>query len=197
MATTVDPLTHEEQEALLAAAARFESRTGPLPGHFTEFRAWEVIAFGIGTGMHPEVWWEPERHRLRIEEASGGLWARWNRPKKRGIRAGCSVRLGDAGDPDIAWVRPFVARIIELRRTRKYWYWFVRSVWETTGLPGTCSPRTLRHTSGAIVAETTRDPYAVASHLNVSLSVGWDYVRGVGDRRAHTSPPVMPRIHAT
>jgi integrase len=194
MATTVDPLTHEEKDALLKAAARFESRTDHHPDQFREFRAAEVIAFGIGTGMHPEVWWEPVEHALRLEVNRGVLYAKWNRTKKAGIRAACSAKLGAADDPDVAWVRPFVERVIALRRTRKYWYWFIRTVWETTGLPGICSPRTLRHTSGADVAEETGDPFAVAAHLNVSLEVGWQYVRGAGARRAATSPSILPRI---
>ena len=190
MATTVDPLTHEEEEALVEAAARFERRKGPRPGEFTEFRASEVVAFAIGTGVHPEVFWHPDEHRLRLEGTGTETFVRWNRPKKSGVRAGCSVRVVPE---DVEWVRAFIARVAELRRTRKYWYWFIRTVWETTGLPGTCSMRTLRHTSMARVAERTADPFAVAAHGNVSISVGWDYVRGAGAQRAATIPSVMPR----
>ena len=174
----------------MAAAAGFEKRTDPRPGEFTEFNASEVVAFAIGTGVHPEVFWHPDVHRLRLEESEGGTYVRWNRPKKKGVKAGCSVRV----DPrDVDWVGLFIARVIELKRTRKYWYWFVRTVWETTGLPGMCSMRTLRHTSLARVAERTADPFAVASHGNVSISVGYDYVRGAGAARASTIPSVMPR----
>jgi hypothetical protein len=195
-ATTVDPLTHEEQEALLGAAAVFERRKGPRPGEYSEFRASEVVAFIIGTGVHPEVLWMPAKHRLRVEESHGDLYVRWNRPKKTGVRAGCSVRLGTAGDPKIAWIPRFVARVIKLNRSRKYWYWFVRTIWETTGLPGKCSPRTLRHTSLANVAEATADPYAVATHGNVDLETGWNYVRGAGARRTASIPSVMPKVRS-
>ena len=193
MSTTVDPLTHEEEDALVAAAARFEAREGPRPGEFTEFKASEFLAFAIGTGAHPEVFWHPDEHRLRLEESGGASYVRWNRPKKRGVRAGCSVRLARR---DVVWAGAFIARLIELRRTRKYWYWFVRTIWETTGLPGACSMRTLRHTSLARVAESTADPFAVAAHGNVSISVGYDYVRGAGGRRTASIPSVMPRVGA-
>jgi len=191
MATTVDPLTHEEEAALVAAAAVFEKRKGPRPDQFTEFSASEVIAFAIGTGAHPEVFWHPDVHRLRIEETGGEVYVRWNRPKKKGIRAGCSVRVAP---DDVTWVRPFVDKVISLKRTRKYWYEFVRTIWETTGLPGSCSMRTLRHTSLARVAERTADPFAVAAHGNVSIAVGYDYVRGAGARRSASIPSVMPKV---
>jgi len=193
MATTMDPLTHEEEAAIVAAAARFGTRKGPRPEEFTEFNASEVIAFAIGTGAHPEVFWHPEEHRLRVEESEGGYFVRWNRPKKNGIKAGCSVHIEPS---DLQWVRAFIARVVELRRTRKYWYWFVRTVWETTGLPGMCSMRTLRHTSLARVAERTADPFAVASHGNVSIAVGYDYVRGASGRRIASIPSVMPKVGA-
>jgi hypothetical protein len=193
LATTVDPLTHEEEAALVAAASRFEQRKGPRPNEFTEFKASEVVAFAIGTGAHPEVFWHPDEHRLRVEGPDEDAYVRWNRPKKKGVRAGCSVRVSPE---DVTWVRAFVAHVIELRRSRKYWYWFVRSVWETTGLPGMCSMRTLRHTSLARVAERTADPFAVASHGNVSIAVGYDYVRGAGARRTASIPSVMPKVPA-
>jgi len=178
---------------LVASAARFEKRESPRPGEFTEFKASEVVAFAIGTGVHPEVFWHPEVHRLRIEEDEGVAYVRWNRPKKKGVKAGCSVALSPE---DVPWVRPFIARVIELKRTRKFWYWFIRTIWETTGLPGMCSMRTLRHTSLTRVAERTADPFAVASHGNVSIEVGYDYVRGASGRRIASIPSVMPKVGA-
>jgi len=151
------------------------------------------VAFAIGTGVHPEVFWHPEEHRLRIEEDEGVAYVRWNRPKKKGVKAGCSVALSPE---DVPWVRPFIARVIELKRTRKFWYWFIRTIWETTGLPGMCSMRTLRHTSLTRVAERTADPFAVASHGNVSIEVGYDYVRGASGRRIASIPSVMPKVGA-
>jgi integrase len=197
-ATTTDPLTHEEQKALLAAAARYDRRqTGPGGDErFTEFRASEYIAFMIGTGAHPEVLSQPEKHRLRLEETDGQLYVRWTRPKKVGIRAACSVHIGPVGDAEVAWVGPFIALVTELKRSRNYWYCFTRAIWETTGLPGRCSPRTLRHTSLANVAETTADPYAVAVHGNVSVRMGTAYVLGAGARRTARIPSVMPKVHA-
>ncbi len=109
MSTTVDPLTHEEEAALVAAAAVFEGRRGPRPGEFSEFRASDVVAFAIGTGVHPEVFWHPEEHRLRLEMSDGAAYVRWNRPKKKGVRAGCSVRLAPG---DVRWVRAFIARVV-------------------------------------------------------------------------------------
>jgi hypothetical protein len=193
MATTVDPLSHEEEAALVAAAARFEARKGPKPGQFTEFKASEFIAFSIGTGIHPEVYWHPEEHRLRLEREGDRAFVRWNRPKKTGIKAACSVALNP---DDEVWVGPFIARVVELGRRREFWCRFVRTIWETTGLPGVCSMRTLRHTSLARVAERTSDPFAVADHGNVSIAVGYDYVRGASHRRIAAIPSVMPKVGA-
>lgn len=100
----------------------------------------------LRTGMQPCILSDPASYRLTVELAYGDtLRLRWERPKKPGgSDAGCFIYLDGKR---WKWLSSFISdlhrRPDSIRSITRY----IEKAGAWAGIPGTVSPRTLRHTA--------------------------------------------------
>ncbi len=178
MASTTEALTDAELVALREAARMWV----PPAGYYAGLRPELVVRWLLSTGMNPSVLADPEGRRLRLEvEGRGLLYAKWNRPKKRGIEAATAVPLGKS-DVVTGWAQEIVASLLP-RRSEKTYNRLVQDVARAAGIRGSCTPRTLRHTFLSQLARRVRDPEVVVRLGNVSPKEAIRYCRGAARDR--------------
>ncbi len=176
MATSTESLTDGERALLLSAAAAFQRK-----GYYSGLEPEKVVRWFLLTGMHPSVVADPEGHRLRVEpDKNGLLYAKWNRPKKKGVGAATAVPLGDP--TEFAWAAPFLATLLP-RRSAKTYNRLVRDVGLAAGIWGAVTPRGLRHTFLTQLARDSGDPAEVIRQGNVSPIEAIRYCRGAARDR--------------
>lgn len=177
MASSTESLTDAERDALVAASLRFT----PRPGYYEGLGSALLVRWLLATGMHPCVLADPERHRLRLERERNGLvYAKWDRPKKRGPDAATAVPLGP--ESDVEWARDLLASLLPPRSERTYLR-LIRDIGKEAGISGAVTPRTLRHTYLTQLARDALDPSTVVRLGNVSPKVAIQYVRGAAQDR--------------
>ncbi len=160
MSDTLSPLTDAEYLALRAYL--LEELSDPDLTYGAAASAWM-----LWTGAHPVVITEPSHHNLQID----GDYVTWRRPKtRRYVRVPLVPELRPTAAHILAsfWQRP-----LSLTWTNKT----VKEVGRLAGIPGVCSPRTLRHTYIARVMRASGNPYLTAQLAATTYEVAQEYAR--------------------
>jgi integrase len=194
------PIPIEQRPKVLAALELFHSMYDPAEWTDYPWDPYYTVLFLWETGAHPDVIAHPIKRQLHLEDE--GTVICWFRPKtKKAMKFPVSPMLA-----------PWVAGYIESVRavgdlppvivTQKYWVKgqkearerkqdlcsnkvtrLVKRVFRVCGFPN-YTPRTLRHTRGRRILETTRDITNVRRFLGTSLEVAGRYAETKDDPTA-------------
>jgi integrase len=129
----------------------------------------------LRTGMHPTVLAHPGEYNLRVEARNPSrLTLSWDRPKKKGLDARCVAYL----EADKwRWVPSFLMGLKEEPDCEKSITRYIEMAGRKAGIPGTVSPRALRHTAIRLALDRGMSIADARDYFNVSTKILLGYAR--------------------
>ena len=173
--TTLPLSVDELARVKVAASALAVDQNSPVYRHE---QAEAYVRLLLVSGMHPSVLSDPRKSRITTERASQSVRVVWERPKKKGKAALCSLSLPL---PEYAWVAGFVADIV----SDPICYDSIKRLLHAVGARAgvVLSARRLRHTCAVHLLRAGVPSSVVQDQLNVSPQVLRAYGRYLSEDR--------------
>ena len=173
---TTLPLSVDELARVKAAASALAvDQNSPVYRHE---QAEAYVRLLLVSGMHPSVLSNPRKSRIATEISSQIVRVIWERPKKKGKAALCSLSLPL---PEYQWVMPFIEDLV----SRPVCYDTIKRLLHAVGARAgvVLSARRLRHTCAVHLLRAGVPSSVVQDQLNVSPQVLRAYGRYLSEDR--------------
>ena len=174
--TTLPLSVDELARVKVAASALASDQDSPVYRHE---QAEAYVRLLLVSGMHPSVLSDPRKSRITVEHPSSGtLRITWERPKKKGKAALCSLSLPL---PEYEWVSGFVSALV----SDPIGYDSIKRLLHAVGARDgvVLSARRLRHTCAVHLLRAGVPSSVVQDQLNVSPQVMRAYGRYLSEDR--------------